>query len=334
MTDREISIAFQTNKSAAQYIKIAKLVNQYDFDAVSVYCDAPYHPSYGPLLLMAPHIKRARIGPAAVSPSRIHPIDIASQSALLAQVAPGGTYIGIARGAWLEAHGIKEVLPPLRAIREAVEVVRYLLSGRSDGYSGKVFNIAEHVKAPYPLPEKQIPLLIGTWGKKLCGIAGEIADEVKIGGTANPDVIPVIRGYIAVGEQRAGRTEGSAKIAVGAVTVIDQDRKLARQIARRELALYLPVVARLDPTVQLDPELQSKIGELADQRDFESAGRLISDELLDRFALAGSAEDIIRQSELLFEAGVDRIEFGTPHGLEPENGISLLGEKVLPNLKR
>ena len=67
----EISIAFQTNKRASDYIALAKHVNQYAFDRVSVYCDAPYHPSYGPLILMAPHITRARLGSAAVSPARM-----------------------------------------------------------------------------------------------------------------------------------------------------------------------------------------------------------------------------------------------------------------------
>ena len=111
MTKREISIAFQTNKRAQDYIALAKLVDEYDFDAVSVYCDAPFHPSYAPLILMAPHISRARIGPAAAPPSRIHPIDIASQTALLADVAGGGVYIGLARGGWLAEHGIAEIKP-------------------------------------------------------------------------------------------------------------------------------------------------------------------------------------------------------------------------------
>src|SRR5690606_41153952 len=130
----QISIAFQTNKTPAQYIALAQLVNQYDFDAVSVYCDAPFHPSYGPLLLMAPHIQRARIGPAAVSPARIAPIDMAAETALLAQVAQGGVYLGIARGAWLADHGIRESDRPIQAIREAIEIMRLLLSGESGGY--------------------------------------------------------------------------------------------------------------------------------------------------------------------------------------------------------
>src|SRR5262249_20013446 len=135
--DRRLSIAFQTNKTPAEYVALAQVVNQYAFDMVSVYCDAPFHPSYGPLLLMAPHIRRARIGPAAVPPSRIHPIDIAAETALLSQVAQAGVYIGLVRGAWLEDHGIHEASPPIQAMREAVEVIRYMLSGKSGGYPGQ-----------------------------------------------------------------------------------------------------------------------------------------------------------------------------------------------------
>ena len=65
MSHRAISLAFQTDKSAAQYVALAQLVDQFAFDCVTVYCDAPFHPGYAPLLLMAPHIKRARVGIAA-----------------------------------------------------------------------------------------------------------------------------------------------------------------------------------------------------------------------------------------------------------------------------
>jgi 5,10-methylenetetrahydromethanopterin reductase len=330
----ELSIAFQTNKTPQEYIALAKLVNDYDLDAVTVYCDAPFHPSYGPLLLMAPHIQRARLGPAAVSPARIHPIDIAAESALLAGIAQGGVYIGIARGAWLEAHGIKESATPIQAIRETVDIVRYLLEGRSGGYQGQIYQIAENVRAPYPLPSHDIPILIGTWGKTLCGVAGEIADEVKIGGSANPDIIPVIRSYINSGEENAGRLLNSVRIVIGAVSVVDEDRELARQLARREVALYLPVVARLDPTVQLDPELVERLQTHANRHEYDAAGRLISDDLLDRFAFSGNPADIIEHSQRLFAAGANRIEFGTPHGIESVTGIRLIGEKVIPALRR
>ena len=331
---QEISIAFQTNKTPQDYIALAQMVNQYDFDAITVYCDAPFHPSYGPLLLMAPHIQRARLGPAAISPARIHPIDIAADTALLAGIAQGGVYVGIARGAWLASHGISESASPIQQIRETVEIIRYFLEGRSDGYHGRIYQIAENVCAPYPLPEKPVPVLIGTWGKVLSALAGEVADEVKIGGSANPDIVPVIRGYIAEGEKRAGRVAGSVNIVIGAVSVVDEDRENARQLARREVTLYLPVVASLDPTVALDPGLVERLSYHADRREYDEAGRQISDDLLDRFVLAGNPADMIAHCERLFDAGADRIEFGTPHGIQSTAGIRLIGERVIPALRR
>ncbi|MFN8531899.1 MAG: LLM class flavin-dependent oxidoreductase [Anaerolineae bacterium] len=333
MTRREISIAFQTDKSAARYIALAQQVDAYDFDRVSVYCDAPYHPGFAALLLMAPHLKRARVGIAAMPPSRVHPIDIAAQAALLSELAAGGIYLGIARGAWLADHGMIEASEPLQAVREAVEVVRYLLSGQSGGYHGRVYSLADHVKAPYPLPAELPPILIGSWGRKLCAMAGEIADEVKIGGSANPDIIPVIAGYIADGERLAGRAVGTVGVCAGAVTVADDDRKAARWAARQSVALYLPVVAPLDPTVQVEPELIDRLRRLVEEGDHAAAAHQISDDLLERFAFAGNATDLIDHAERLFAAGASRIEFGTPHGLIAEQGIRILGEQVVPALK-
>ena len=120
---------------------------------------------------------------------------------------------------------------------------------------------------------------------------------------------------------------------MGAVTVVDEDGAAARALARREVALYLPVVAELDPTLQIDPEVLSAVKVAAANYDFESASRYISDDLLAAFALAGTPADIIAQSEALFAAGASRIEFGTPHGLTADSGLRLLGEKVLPALK-
>ncbi len=334
MTKHELSIAFQTDKRASEYIALAQLTNQYDFDRVTVYCDAPFHPSFPPLMLMAPHIQRARIGVAAIPPARIHPIDIAAQMALLADVAPGGVYVGLARGAWLEDHAINEPKPAVQSIREAVDVMRYMLSGETGGYHGKVYRMASHVRAPYPLPEAKIPVLIGTWGRKLAAIAGEIADEVKIGGSANPDVVPVLQDYIAVGEQIAERQRGTVGVVVGAVTVIDEDRQAAREAVRRAVALYLPVVAPLDPTVQVEPELMQRIQTHVERGEQAQAAALISDDLLEKFAFGGNTEDIIRQVARLYEAGASRVELGTPHGLtESAVGIRLIGERVIPALK-
>ena len=333
MKKRELSIAFQTDKRAQEYIGLAQLVDQYDFDAVTVYCDAPYHPSFGPLLLMAPHIRRARLGPAGIPPSRMHPLDIAAGIALLSDLADAPVYLGLVRGGWLDEHGIQERKPPISAMREAIAIIRGMLKGQSAGMDGAVYQIAQHVRAPYPLPAGDIPLQIGTWGAKLAALAGELADEVKIGGSANPAVIPVIADYIAIGEARAGREPGSVNIVIGAVSVLDEDRAAARWMARKAAALYMPIVSRLDPTLEIDPELMARLQGLVHAGDHEAAARLIPDAVLDKFIFAGDADDIIAHCQRLYEAGAQRIELGTPHGVkQAATGIKLIGERVIPGL--
>jgi 5,10-methylenetetrahydromethanopterin reductase len=79
--------------------------------------------------------------------------------------------------------------------------------------------------------------------------------------------------------------------------------------------MYLDVVGRLDPTTDVP------------------ASGMISDDLLDRFAMAGTPEQVVEQATALYEAGARRVEFGSPHGLTEEEGIRLLGERVLPRLR-
>lgn len=334
MMKRQISIAFQTDKTPASYISLAKLVNLYDFDVVSVYCDAPYHPSYGPLVLMAPHITRGRLGPAAVSPFRMHPIDIAANTALLASMTKGRVYFGLVRGAWLDDYGIHEPGKPIQGIREAAAIIRMMLSGETKGYQGEVFRIAGHVHAPYPLPDREIPLMIGTWGPKLAELAGEIADEVKIGGSSNPLMAHKLWKNIRRGVERGGRRMQDVGLALGAVTVVDDDRDAARELAKRRLSLYLPVVARLDSSIQFEPDFIQTVQSAVKAEDFTKVGTLIPDDVLEKFAFAGDVDDILRQAVSVFEAGVTRIEFGTPHGIQSAAGIQLLGEKVIPWLRQ
>ena len=331
---KQVALGIQTDKTPAEYVALAGLIDRYEVDVVHVYCDLPFAPSYLPMALMAPRLRRARLGPAGVSLARMAPVDIAADTALVAQLARGGVSVGLVRGGWLGDYGIREPDRPLEAIREGVAVIRYMLSGETGGLNGDIFPLAEHAYSPWALPQgTRVPVLIGSWGPRLCALAGEIADEVKIGGSTNPAMLPLARRWVSRGERRVGREAGSVALAIGAVCVVDEDRELARAAARRSVAMYLPIVSRLDPTVEVEPELIGRLQSLFEQRDEDGAARLISDELLDFFAFSGDASDLIRQGEALFAAGAARVEFGTPHGIDPARGICLIGEQVIPALK-
>ncbi len=322
------SIAFQSNKTPAEYAALAEVVDQYDFGVVSVYNDLLFQPALGALLVMAPKLRRARLGPAALNPYTLHPLEIAGQVAVLDMVSQGRAYLGLARGSWLDKLGL-EPTRSYQTLREATLLVKHLLARNEEAFEGQIFKLSAGASLNYQPLRAQVPIMIGTWGAQTAGMAGELAEEVKIGGSTNPAMVRYLQPIIDAGSQRAEREAGTVGICMGAVTVVDPDRQVARTLVRREAALYLPVVAALDPTLH-DPEWLALIQEAGQRGDYEFIGRQISDEMLDRFAFAGNPQDIIRQVENLRAAGARRIEFGTPHGLNSVEGIRLLGQKVLP----
>lgn len=329
---RRVSIALQGNKSHREYAALARLVEDLGFDMLSVYADLGFQPAIGPLIAAAEATSRIAIGPAALNPYLLHPVEIANQIAYLDRLSGGRAYLGLVRGAWLDQLGIEDH-QPIRRMREAVAVIRHLLSGNDAPFAGRLYRLPAGKLFNGPIERPAIPLLIGSWGPKLLHFAGEVADEVKIGGSTNPALVPAIRKHLAVGETRAGRSIGSTGIVFGAVTVVDEDGPAARAHVRREAALYIPVIAPLDPTVSLDPELLRRMADLVANGEVTRAGELIPDDVLDRFAFSGSPDQIAAQAHALFEAGAARIEFGTPHGFTGEGGILLLGERVLPRIK-
>ncbi len=310
----EVGLGLQSNKAPEEYAGLARLAEQQGFDVLTVFSDLMYQPAIVPLLIAALNTTRIRLGPACLNPFTMHPVEIAGQIAALDLASKGRVYLGLARGAWLDKIGIDHPRP-VRALREAADIVRLLLARDPGGYSGEVFSLASGTRLQFEVQRSRVPLLIGTWSPKTAALAGEIADEVKIGGSANPAMVQRMRELVAVGTKRAGRTSEDVRIVVGAVTVVAEDGAAARRLARSAVAMYLDVVGRLDPTTDVP------------------ASGTISDDLLDRFAMAGTPDQVVDQAKRLFEAGARRVEFGSPHGLTEEDGIRLLGEGVLPRLR-
>ena len=327
--DDRLSIAFQSDKRPAEYAELGAIVERYGFGTVSVYADLLFQPPLLALLMIAGATRRIRLGPACLNPYTLHPVEIAGQIATLDAASGGRAYLGLARGAWLDSLGIADARS-LTTIREAVTIVQQLLRGERREFNGKVFRLSADHALQWAVERPEIPLLIGTWGARLAAYAGEVATELKVGGSANPAIVAPIRARIAPGAAKAGRDPGAVGIVLGAVTVVDEDGERARAQVRREVARYLPVVAPLDPTIALDPELLTRIDAAVARDDLATAGALVPDDILDRFAFAGTPAQIIRQTEAILAAGAARVEFGTPHGLTAREGLRLLGERVLP----
>ena len=308
--ERELGLGLQTDKQPGTYARLARAAEDGGFDVLTTFNDLWFQPALPALLEMAQATKRVRVGPSCLNPFMLHPVEIAGQIAMLDAASDGRAFLGLARGAWLESLGVDQS-EPVTAIREAWEIVGRLLAGDDSAFAGERFSLPQGSRLRYERRRAGVPLLVGTWSPKLAAFAGTAAREMKIGGSANPDVVPVMR-------ERIGNDD--VRIVLGAVTVVDEDGDRARSIARREVAMYLGVVAQLDPTLSLDPDLLS-------------AGAQIPDDVLDRFAFAGTPAQVAEHAEAVFDAGAGRIDFGTPHGVPEERGVELLCTQVVPRLR-
>ena len=338
-------LGFQADKQVSDYERLASAAEHYGFDVASVYGDLYFQPPLPALLAMARATSTIALGPACLNPFTLHPVEIAGQVALLDLASRGRAYLGLARGSWLGELGIDQVDVP-QAIAEAVAVVAALLKGDRSGVEGRRFRLppgAELRQRPF---RPSVPLLIGAWGPRLAAVAGGLADEVKVGGSANPAMVPLMRRWTGgagtgtnparVGPVRVGPARVDpvrVDIVIGAVTVVDEDVRSARARARREVAPYLDVVARLDPTVEIPEELLGKLGRALRESGPAAAARFVPDEILDLFAFAGTPAAVAEHAVRVLDAGADRIEFGTPHGLTDTTGVELLATAVLPAVR-
>jgi 5,10-methylenetetrahydromethanopterin reductase len=320
---RELGLGLQSDKRPGEYAALARIAEGGGFDVVSTFNDLWYQPALPALLEIAAATERVRLGPACLNPFTVHPVELAGQTAALDLASRGRAFLGLAAGAWLGGLGVEQ-RRPVAWIGEAWEVVSRLLSGDRSGFDGEVFRLEPGAGLAYEPQRACVPLLVGTWSPRLTAYAADHADELKLGGTANPELVRLAR-------KRLGPAE--VGIVVGAVTVVDRDGARAREHARRRVAMYVDVVATHDPTVTLDPELLSTLRARLAAGDTAGAGRLISDDVLDRFAFAGTPAQVAEHAGAVFEAGARRVDFGSPHGIDEGTGVDLLAREVAPRLR-
>jgi 5,10-methylenetetrahydromethanopterin reductase len=320
---RELGLGLLTDKRPGQYAPLACAAEAGGFDVVSVFNDLWFQPALPALLEIAAATERVRLGPACLNAVTVHPVEIAGQVAVLDLASHGRAFLGLAAGAWLDEIGV-EATRPVETIVEAWTVVERLLAGDRSGFTGRRFRLEPGRGLAYAPERPRVPLLVGTWSPRLTAFARDHADELKLGGSANAALVRLARERLAGAE---------VVVVAGAVTVVDEDGRRARAYARRRVAPYLAVVAGLDPTLDSDPDLAAALAARLACGDEEGAARLVSDDLLDRFAFAGTPAQIARQAEALYDAGASRVEFGGPHGVDERAGVELLVREVVPRVR-
>ncbi len=256
------------------------------------------------LALAAP---QARVVPTALSPYLRHPMPTAMQLATLAEAAPGrvAVAIGVGNPLFLGESG-ETIDKPVRVVREFVEALRALWSG--DPVTVEAQRFCLRGARMMFRPSLPIPIYLAPIREQMLRLAGRLADGVVLSAGISAGYARHSLGFVAKGAQAAGRDRGSLHNAAYIFVMASNDERRAVETIRQKLAFVLRN-RFLDENVaftgiSID---QDAIIDAIGRRDLEGAARLVSDDAVEAFAVAGDVQKCCDKLKSFIDAGVQEL---------------------------
>lgn len=325
----QFGIGFE-NADARRQIEYARLAEELGFAACWVPEDYFFRGAFTIASALACSTSRIRIGLGVVNPFTRHPALIAMEFAALTELAPGRTILGIGAGvkAWIDQMGLAAPRPGA-AIEEAVEVIRRLLRGEKVTFAGKVFH-TDRIGLSFKSPQAEIPIYLGVLGARNLAMAGRIADGVMLSALTSPAYARFAVEKIQAAAQSAGR-----KLKLGAflLTSISEDERAAREAIKPLLAVLISLMAAQPPIPLfteegMDPDELRRFAETYARGELPV--RLVTDSIIDTFAIAGGPERCGAALQKIIDAGVTHPVFFETPGIAAEETIRAVHKYLMP----
>jgi probable F420-dependent oxidoreductase len=283
---------------------------------------------YPLLTLMASNTKNMRLGTCVTNPATRDITVTASLFATLNLISGGRMQLGIGRG-----DSSRRVLgkKPVGAgdLERAVKAFRELTAGREIDYEGQPTRLSWAKGSP--------PVWIAGYGPKVLDLAGRVADGVILQ-FADPDLIAWCLGFVKKGAEEAGRDWRKIEVMAAAPVWVSDDLKVARERVRWFPALVsnhvVDLISRYKPE-ELPPALTSFVrnrGGYDYQHHCEvesSNANFVSDDVVDRFCLVGTAEAHREKLRKLAGVGVTQFNVYLMCG-EEEDTLETYKKEILP----
>lgn len=312
--DRAVGLARQAEEAGFSYGWL--------FDSHVLWLD-PY-----PLLTMiALNTKRMRLGTCVTNPASRDPSVTASVLATLNIISGGRMDLGIGRGD--SARRVLGKKPTtLARLEESVKLIKSLAEGRPTDYDG------EQIRMDWAKGE--LPVWIAGYGPKALNLAGRVADGVILQ-FADPHLIKWSLQFVHEGARAAGRDPASIQVMAATAVWVSDDLATAREHVRWFPALVsnhvMDLVNRYEPS-ELPPELTAYVRNRAgyDYQHHAEVGssnaQFVSDEVVDRFCLVGTADQHRAKLRELADAGVTQFNIYLMSGDE-EATLDVYGREIV-----
>jgi len=299
----KISLGVYPNQQPRDIITSARLAEQLGFDTLWMLdSHLLFREVYTMLGAIAASTQRLALGTAVTNPLTRHLTITASAFVTLSELTDGRAKFGISVGdSALRAMNLQPA--KMADLSEAVEKCRTLMRGGSTSFG------EENVAHLNQTTDHEIPIYIAATGPKMLALTGKIGDGVILMNGVAPDLIQAAIDLLREGEQEAGRPVGSTRIVVWAACHPDPDAvkyNVARAIMRK-----IP-----GPISELTREVAAKVREAYNYEEHGTSeagfAKLVSDELVPRFAFSGTPDAIKSQISDLAAIGVDEVVLAVP----------------------
>jgi probable F420-dependent oxidoreductase len=300
----KFGVTFQPDPPASRTVGWARIAEETGHDYVWLWDSHVLWQDVYPLFaLMAAATQRVRIGPCVTNPATRHPTVTASAVATLNDLSGGRFDVGIGRGDSAQrVIGHKPV--SLDELRRTCELIRELAAGRPAELDGVTLRLGWS-------PGHEVPIWIAGYGPKALRLAGQVADGVILQ-LADPDLIAWLLEHVRAGAEAAGRRFEDIEVQVAAPAYVGDDLAHAREQVRWFPALVSNHV--VDLVHRYAPErLPAALTEYIRARqsyDYAEHGRVgsgneafVSDEVVDRFCVIGTPEQVRRKLDALRAVG-------------------------------
>lgn len=339
-----------------QIAAMARSCERAGFDRFAV-ADIPYHfdcVSVMTACLLA--TEQLQVESLVANPYTRLPSFAAASWATMAELSGGRVILGLGGGVesasqvWTAPWGLERP-HPARAVREGVEVCRRMWAGDDGALDGEVIK-SSTARLRFPV-RHHIPVLIAARGKVMLRLAGELADiahmaSLFLGLEHQRENIALVR----EGMSRAGRTAGEVEIDLSLTVCISTSRAVARRSAKRTAAQTILWMAGAERYSKQRSDWNRPAGfavpddvveAIATRWDMwnepllpDDLAELISDDILDQFAVAGEPEECSRRLMALAQALPEvtgfRIKLPPPVGAagtdQYEETIALMGKAI------
>ncbi len=295
------------------------------------------HDPFLPLAVAAEATERITLATGIAVAFARNPMNLAMLANDLHALSGGRFILGI--GSQIKPHITKRYsMPwshPAPRMRELILAIRAIWASWATGeklaFRGDFYThtLMTPFFDPGPNPDGNPPVLLAAVGQLMTEVAGEVGDGLLVHAfTTERYLREVTLPALERGAARAGKTRADLTVSYPGFVVTgttDEERAAAAKAVKEQIAFYGSTPG-YRPVLELHGwgDLQTELNTLSKRGEWATMGELITDDVLDAFAVVCPFDDVPARLRQRFDGLVDRFSFYTPYAVTPEQWRSVI----------